>query len=571
MSYTLRDLPLPVKVVASVFLMAVGLGYTSAMVQLHMQDSKSGKPLPTVADVVLKYTGKKWFETDPPRPVSKLERLVMGSNDANAVFNGTGSMGPAFFSKDQSGGPKNYRRRIAASPTKKAEIDAQREGERQVVKAWLNAEPEPRRAAYEADRFVPPEGEGPKAIDGDWRAGTGFKVKSIIEARCATCHGKGGPQENYPLETYEQLEKYRGVPTVPTVPHGGGYVRIDEPISMDKLTQTTHIHLLSFAMLFSLTGVIFAFSNYPTCVRLILGPWVTVAVVADVSLWWLARLSDQWGPYFAMGIIGTGGLAGAGLGGQIVLSLFSMYGRKGKAVMALLFLLGAALGGAVTVNKIKPALDAKQGHPEKPPAVNLAPPKKDEKDPKKAGKKDATTVPPSRLEALLAWPVKGPDGKDQKFEDVPFTGDDAGAMARVFFDKEKVYRNRMNDEAVPQAEKDKLHVERDGERRAVIAWIRTPDPARKAAYEADGFAFPPDLAGKPVTSQYVKDDKVQVKTIITDRCVRCHGPGAKQEDFPLTTYEELLKYINPPPAPAPVPPVAVPPKPVDPIPTSKDD
>ena len=118
MSYTLRDLPLPVKVVASVFLMAVGLGYTSAMVQLHMQDSKSGKPLPTVADVVLKYTGKKWFETDPPRPVSKLERLVMGSNDANAVFNGTGSMGPAFFSKDQSGGPKNYRRRIAASPTK---------------------------------------------------------------------------------------------------------------------------------------------------------------------------------------------------------------------------------------------------------------------------------------------------------------------------------------------------------------------------------------------------------------------------------------------------------------------
>src|SRR5215207_2717604 len=70
MSYSLRDLPLPVKVVASVFLMAVGVGYTSAMVQLHMQDAKSGKPMPTMEDVILKYTGKKKFtnQSEMPRP-----------------------------------------------------------------------------------------------------------------------------------------------------------------------------------------------------------------------------------------------------------------------------------------------------------------------------------------------------------------------------------------------------------------------------------------------------------------------------------------------------------------------
>lgn len=568
-SYSLRDLPLPVKVVASVFLMAVGLGYTSAMVQLHMQDSKSGKPMPTVADVVLKYTGKKWFETDPPRPVSKLERLVMGSTEANAVFNGSGSMGPAFFSKDQCDGLKNYRRQVAATPDKKAEIDAQREGERQVVKAWLNAPDAERRETYEADSFVPPEGAAPKAIEADWKAGAGFKVKSILEARCVTCHSKAGTVDKYPLETYEQLEKYMGMPTVATVPPGGGWVRIDEPLSMDKLTQTTHIHLLSFAMLFSLTGVIFAFSNYPTSVRLVLGPWVTVAVVADVSLWWLARLCDQWGPYFAMGIIGTGGLAGLGLGAQITLSLFSMYGRKGKAVMALLFLLGGAIGGLVAVNKVKPALDAKQSQADKPPAVNLAPPK-DTTPPKVDDKKGGATVtaPPSRMELLLAWPVKGPDGKLKKLDDVPFTGDDEGAMARAFFDKEKVYKNRLNDDAVPQAERDKLHADRDGERAALVAWIRAADPARKAAYDADGFVLPPEIGGKPVTREYVKDGKVLVKTIIADRCVRCHAPGAKQQDFPLTTYDELKKYIDPPGAAAPAP---VPPKAVDPIPTSKDD
>ncbi len=83
-------------------------------------------------------------------------------------------------------------------------------------------------------------------------------------------------------------------------------------------------------------------------------------MVADVSLWWLARLCDEWGPYFAMGIIGTGGAAGVGLAFQIVLSLFNMYGAKGKLVILLLFLLAGAGAGLVFVNKIKPGLKEKQ-------------------------------------------------------------------------------------------------------------------------------------------------------------------------------------------------------------------
>ena len=73
MSYTLRDLPLPVKVVVSVFLMAVGVGYTSALVQLHMQDARDGKPMPTVDDVVRKYTGKVRHNPNDPnqRPKSR--------------------------------------------------------------------------------------------------------------------------------------------------------------------------------------------------------------------------------------------------------------------------------------------------------------------------------------------------------------------------------------------------------------------------------------------------------------------------------------------------------------------
>ena len=48
---------------------------------------------------MLKFTGKKWFDANPPPPVSKLERLIMGPIEG-APFNGSGSMAPAFFHKD---------------------------------------------------------------------------------------------------------------------------------------------------------------------------------------------------------------------------------------------------------------------------------------------------------------------------------------------------------------------------------------------------------------------------------------------------------------------------------------
>ena len=107
-------------------------------------------------------------------------------------------------------GPKNYRRLIQTSPAKKPVIDAQREGERQVLRAWINADEKERREGYESNRFVPPPDQVPRAIDSEWKAGDGFKVKSLIETRCVACHSKGGPQEKYPLETYDEIEKYMG-------------------------------------------------------------------------------------------------------------------------------------------------------------------------------------------------------------------------------------------------------------------------------------------------------------------------------------------------------------------------
>jgi hypothetical protein len=626
MSLTLRDLPLPVKVVVSVFLMAVGLGYTSAIVQLHMQDSKSGKPMPTVEDVVRKYTGKKKADPNDPelKPISRLEALV--TCPANAISGN--SMSGAFTTDDRAKGALKYANAIKGkSPEQVVEINAQRVGEQIAVALWVNAPEEPRRAAYAADKFVPPAGKLPKTITAAFLDGDGIKIKSIVDNRCVTCHSKGGDKEDVPLDTYDGLAKFMGVEAVAA---GGDWVKVEEPVSLTKLTQSTHAHLLSFAMLFSLTGLVFALSSYPVWARCVLGPWVVLAVFADVSLWWLARLSDEWGPYFAMGIIGTGGLAGLGLAGQITLGLFNMYGRTGKAVLVMLMLFGGGIAALVIVNKVVPGLKdrEKQNQPPKPqpepPAKGDEPGKKEEDKSKpngvsvkdiaealrsldegdaarqQAGRvmldkgvgearrreieqllKDARSDnqqtrdaarrkfddvkkalgvavadPPkaeaSALEKLLAFPVAGPDGRALAMEETPFTGGDDGNMARAFFDKEKVFRNKLNDPAVTPEEKVKLNAERDGERLALIAWIRSADAARKTAYDADAFARPSDLSNKPISAEYVKDGKVSIKTLIADRCLRCHGEGGKQyEEYPLDTYDALRKYLNPPPAAPP--------------------
>jgi uncharacterized membrane protein YbhN (UPF0104 family) len=122
-------------------------------------------------------------------------------------------------------------------------------------------------------------------------------------------------------------------------------------MSLTKLAQTTHVHLLGFAMLYALTGLIFALSTYPGLLRVLIAPLPLLFQVIDISLWWLARLDSPHGEMFARDIRYTGMAVGAGLALQIVLSLFNLFGRGGKVVL-LLLALGAACGGYVAKEKV---------------------------------------------------------------------------------------------------------------------------------------------------------------------------------------------------------------------------
>jgi hypothetical protein len=140
-TFRLRQLPTAAKLVLTVFLITVGLGYFSAMVQLHMQHSlRNGEPMPGPDDLIAKFSGKqKVPEGGIPKPVSKLEYLIMGNTEGELTKE---TMAPAFFGKSGSDYAKQVKKRG------KETVDAEREGERQAFRAWINAAPEIRKQAY---------------------------------------------------------------------------------------------------------------------------------------------------------------------------------------------------------------------------------------------------------------------------------------------------------------------------------------------------------------------------------------------------------------------------------------
>src|SRR5262245_40208499 len=88
--FTVRDLPFAARLTLTLFLVSVGIGYCSALVQLHFQHAKAGRMLPDGADAVNKFHGAVG-----ENPVSQIEQLIFA--DEQREKNGTGQMSAAFF------------------------------------------------------------------------------------------------------------------------------------------------------------------------------------------------------------------------------------------------------------------------------------------------------------------------------------------------------------------------------------------------------------------------------------------------------------------------------------------
>ncbi|HTU91625.1 MAG TPA: hypothetical protein VMF69_16195, partial [Gemmataceae bacterium] len=263
---TLGELSLPVRLTLALFLLSVGIGYVSALVQLHFQHATAGDLLPSPDDAVRVFHGDVG-----EKPKSKIEQLLPEDYQGKKM-NGQGQMTSAFFKRaeDYSAAIAERGRELAkkqglkkpdyaAKEAAKGEVDLERDGERLATIAWVRGGA--KEAEYNDDNFPLPnelskllitrkmivEESEPRAV----------KIQTLFQQRCATCHQDGGEAQNFPLTNFAEIKKY-------------AVVKTSEGMSLEKLAQTTHVHLLGFSMLYGLTGLILAWSSYPRLVRIVL-------------------------------------------------------------------------------------------------------------------------------------------------------------------------------------------------------------------------------------------------------------------------------------------------------------
>ena len=83
--WTVRDLPLAARLTLALFLISTGIGYFSALVQLHFQHAKPGSIMPDAEDA------HNMFVVDRGEaPKSRL--VVLLEKPDTDKFNGTGQM-----------------------------------------------------------------------------------------------------------------------------------------------------------------------------------------------------------------------------------------------------------------------------------------------------------------------------------------------------------------------------------------------------------------------------------------------------------------------------------------------
>jgi hypothetical protein len=340
--FVLRNLPLASRLALATFLITVGTGYVSALVQLHFQHAPPGTLLPEPEDAANAYYGRTGM--------SQMERLLVV--DEGKPFNGSGTMRLSFTTKSAGWRIAINRRakeKKLALRQAEEELRSERDGERLAVLDWVRLGAS--RKAFEENNHILSSHLVHRPLTPDFveigpDRTTRVKVASILETRCVRCHGEGksGSAAQFPLESWEQLHEYCEVETT----EGG--------MSLKKLAQSTHVHLLSFGMLYGMTGLIFTLTSYPGWIRGLLGPFVLLAQIVDIGFWWLGRLD----PLYARAIVFTGAAVAVGLCLQVILSLFNMFGRIGKILLVLL-ILSAGLGGYVVKDRVIDPYLVKEG------------------------------------------------------------------------------------------------------------------------------------------------------------------------------------------------------------------
>ncbi len=111
------------------------------------------------------------------------------------------------------------------------------------------------------------------------------------------------------------------------VQESGVQTKVYKPTNTSKLVHITHVHILTMPVFAFLVGVLFLMTGISDKLKLLIGPLPMLAVMLDISGWWLAR----WVEPFIFVIAAAGGVFATLYALQILCILGSMWlGREAK-------------------------------------------------------------------------------------------------------------------------------------------------------------------------------------------------------------------------------------------------
>lgn len=291
---TLRHLDLSQRLLIAVVLLAVGGGYIAALANLFASDSgHDGKQTVKLED---------FWQTLRDEGISGLKAKVdesLGKEDVIRKYHGSGETAlEAALNGTMREKILEYYAGDEKSPDQATRDMA--EGDRLLLIQWSKLEPDLRKKAY--DEGVPMEKDKPNlSLLSKTSENLEPRITEILKEACLTCHTAGGdPQAKHaPLTTYAEVNRYSS---------------INRGISVERLALTTHVHLLGFSVLFTMTGFMFSFTSYPWWVRVPLAPATLFLQVLEIACWWLGKVHVN----YAVAIMYLGPLVGLTLLLQIL-------------------------------------------------------------------------------------------------------------------------------------------------------------------------------------------------------------------------------------------------------------
>jgi len=280
----LTTLPLSAKVLLTLFLLLIGVGYLAALGNLYHQHS--------LAD------GKEGLSLD----------------DLRAAFHGL-EVAPGESGSDQDPAMKSRMQQMIepGGEMRKHLIKGGPQAVR-TLETWLQ------HGAVEA-QFTQ------KGL-----AGAGDPAAAdVIMSRCLDCHNAdGGEKADVPFgpdlftPDYQMVMRVAAPGTAKLGQAAAGELsdhRTLGPQTIPHLFLVTHIHMLSIPVFTLIVGGLFLISSLAASPRHLLVPIPMAALTCDFACWWLAR---EW-PVLIYVIASTGAIYGVSMGGQLLTVVASLW------------------------------------------------------------------------------------------------------------------------------------------------------------------------------------------------------------------------------------------------------